>query len=164
MNNFISFHRTSVTENNGIYNGRILNQIRFRNYRTPTFDRVWIESLEYKMKIEGFSLKRCKIEETKRETQFHVRIDNKYSTIIVDARNPQGSVVGPVLYSIYSKDPRNMMILYADDTAQHLNQDVIFRRLQDILKSKFNENEVQRQKKLNIFKKFLKQSTLGKTL
>jgi len=86
------------------------------------FDRVWHNGLLYKIKkwlpapyfllIKSYLTKRC----------FYVQQKNDTSTLfLINAGVPQGSVLGPILYTLYTADmpvTNNCTVAtYADDTA-----------------------------------------------
>ena len=86
------------------------------------FDRVWHQGLLYKLKtllpapiyliLKSYLYKRT----------FFVKVDDEDSEICtINAGVPQGSVLGPILYTIYTSDLpeiQNVTIAtYADDTA-----------------------------------------------
>ena len=104
------------------------------------FDRVWHEGLIRKMIDAGLSNKICKvIRSYLKDRSFCVKVkEHKSSTRQINTGVPQGSVLGPHLYSIYVHDtpkvPGNTLALHADDTAimaKHRRTEVICRRLQD---------------------------------
>jgi len=91
------------------------------------FDTVWIEGLVYKMKyLFGFHSHLCQvIYDYLTNRKFKVKIDNVYSADHeIAAGLPQGMVMSPILYSVYTADipppqpcPQLNInkILYADD-------------------------------------------------
>lgn len=87
------------------------------------FDRVWTEGLIYKMSIQQIPLYMCRLIHsylTKRT--FTVRINNaKSHPKTIAAGVPQGSVLGPKLYTLYISDlplfEKTKTAVYADDTA-----------------------------------------------
>lgn len=87
------------------------------------FDKVWHEGLLYKIKsllpYNYFRLLRSYLEGRK----FLVRINDDTSTLReIKAGVPQGSVLGPILYLIFTNDlptpssPRSVIATFADDT------------------------------------------------
>lgn len=86
------------------------------------FDRVWHQGLLYKIKktlpapyflfFKNYLTDRC----------FYVKTKDERSTIFqINAGIPQGSVLGPILYTMYTADmpttPNTTVATYADDTA-----------------------------------------------
>lgn len=86
------------------------------------FDRVWHSGLLYKLKnnlpapfyllLKSYLSERC----------FYVKVNNEMSTLRkIQAGIPQGSVLGPVLYTIFTSDMPCVngitVATYADDTA-----------------------------------------------
>lgn len=87
------------------------------------FDRVWIEGLIYKMSTQQIPPYMCKlIQSYLTERTFRVKINNvKSDAKIIAAGVPQGSVLGPKLYTLYISDlplfEKTKTAVYADDTA-----------------------------------------------
>lgn len=113
---------------------RIVNLIRLnKSQRKSTgiifldvekaFDTIWHKGLVYKLKNFGYPMYILKIVKSFLENRkFVVEIDATHSSPRnILAGVPQGSVLSPILYSIYTSDyklPRNSTLaLYADDTA-----------------------------------------------
>lgn len=116
------FHRlTSHILNsfeNRKYCGAVFNDVR------QAFERVWHQGLLYKLKSKlptpHFLFSTSYVENRK----FYVKINSSESSIHeVYAGVPQGSVLAPILYSVYTSDmplpsgQHNITCTYADDTA-----------------------------------------------
>lgn len=90
---------------------------------SKAFDRVWHQGLIHKMKQIGLPTGLVKIVHSILENRkFKVRQDgHESSTKTIQAGVPQGSVLGPILYNIYThdipEDGTTFKALYADDTA-----------------------------------------------
>ncbi|VEN64529.1 unnamed protein product [Callosobruchus maculatus] len=106
---------------------------------SKAFDKVWHEGLLYKLIQKGFPFWLLKLLKSFLEgRKFRIKIDNVLSTIRpVKAGVPQGSVLGPILYSFFIHDvpsPSNCEVyLYADDTAlvaQSWSSNLVHDRLQ----------------------------------
>lgn len=96
---------------------------------SQAFDKVWHEGLLYKVKkmlphsffqiIKSYLSKRCF------EVRFNVELSDLYE---IKSGVPQGSILGPILYIIYTADlpttDKTTVATYADDTAllsTHMN-------------------------------------------
>lgn len=104
------------------------------------FDRVWHNGLLHKMIQGGFERKTCKLMQSYLEGRsYSVKIGKKLSRRKdLVAGVPQGSVLGPHLYSLFTYDipktQHTMMALYADDCAilaQHRDANWISQKLQE---------------------------------
>lgn len=90
---------------------------------SKAFDRVWHEALIYKLHNMGINLPMVQlIKNYLSKRTFQVKVNGELSkSVQVRAGVPQGSVLGPVLYNLYTADvPRTnytMLAVYADDTA-----------------------------------------------
>lgn len=89
---------------------------------SQAFDRVWLEGLEYK--LNKFLPKQYAeiLKSYVTDRIFRVKQDGEYSTFKnIKAGVPQGSVLGPLLYLLFTSDvpqPKNVKIAtFADDTA-----------------------------------------------
>jgi len=87
------------------------------------FDSVWKKGLIYKMILAGFPSFLCKIiHNFLSDREFFTTLQIKNSTRrSINAGVPQGSVLGPTLYSFFThdipvNDTRTQTLLYADDT------------------------------------------------
>lgn len=87
------------------------------------FDSIWHNGLIYKLHLFGYPIYIQKlIQSFLYERSFVVNVDNEYSSQRnIPAGVPQGSVLSPTLYSIYTSDFKVLKdqsaALYADDTA-----------------------------------------------
>jgi len=88
------------------------------------FDRVWHQGLLYKLKHTLPTPHYLLLKDYLENRRFYVRCNHQESPIHeVAAGVPQGSVLSPILYSIYTADmpiptgSLNMTCTYADDTA-----------------------------------------------
>ncbi|GFV54379.1 RNA-directed DNA polymerase from mobile element jockey [Trichonephila clavipes] len=108
-----------------------------------TFDRVWHDGLLYKMiKLNFPSYIIHLVNSYLSDRTFQVKILATLSRIgTVSAGSPQGSILSPLLYNIYTHDfpttPTVDVCLFADDAAiiaQACNPDMVRRYLQQYLK------------------------------
>ena len=89
---------------------------------SKAFDKVWYQGLFYKLKQNGISSNFLEIlnDFLQDQTQRVVLNGQNSSWTNVAAGVPQGSILGPLLFSIYSNDlPDNLsknVKLFADDT------------------------------------------------
>lgn len=86
------------------------------------FDRVWHPGLAYKLKMILPAPYYLVLKSFLEQRSFYVRVNEETSDInFVGAGIPQGSVLGPVLYTIYTSDlpvsDEVTTATYADDTA-----------------------------------------------
>lgn len=86
------------------------------------FDKVWHDGLIYKIKHLLPNQYCLLLESYLTERFFWVKQENAYSELKeIKAGVPQGSVLGPVLYLLYTSDlptpPDNTIATFADDTA-----------------------------------------------
>lgn len=88
------------------------------------FDRVWTDGLIHKLHTQHFPLHLIKLIHSYLQNRtFKVKVQNSFSTVkSVKAGVPQGSVLAPTLFILYTNDiphfPQHTNIaLYADDTA-----------------------------------------------
>lgn len=87
------------------------------------FDTTWIEGLVYKLRNLGFPRNLCSIVyQFLTNRTFQVRIQNKLSIVYrILAGVPQGSVLGPKLFNLYTSDipqsssPQVKQLCFADD-------------------------------------------------
>ncbi|GBM39222.1 RNA-directed DNA polymerase from mobile element jockey [Araneus ventricosus] len=128
----------SITEgmNNKFYTGGIFLDIQ------KAFDRVWHDGLIYKLIQLNFPKYLINILKSFLENRtFKVVIHGERSnTGVIKAGTPQGSVLSPILYSIFTSDfpshPRTITCLFADDSAvlaQGTTIKYILRTLQSFL-------------------------------
>ncbi|GBM96110.1 RNA-directed DNA polymerase from mobile element jockey [Araneus ventricosus] len=130
----------SITEgmNNKFYTGRVFLDIQ------KAFDRMWNDGLIYKLIQLNFPKYLINIFKSFLENRtFKVIIHGESSnTGVIKAGTPQGSVLSPILYSIFTSDfpshPRIITCLFADDSAvlaQGSTINYILRTLQSFLNS-----------------------------
>lgn len=86
------------------------------------FDKVWHQGLEYKLRRDLPRQYSDIMSSYISDRHFRVKIDNEYSTLRkIKAGVPQGSVLGPILYLLYTRDLPNptdaTIATFADDTA-----------------------------------------------
>jgi hypothetical protein len=86
------------------------------------FDKVWNEGLLYKLKSKLAEQLYLVLKSYLEEQYFQVKIDDTLSDYhLIKAGVPHGSVIGPLLYLIYTADAitRNNTLIatFADDTA-----------------------------------------------
>ncbi|KAL7293246.1 hypothetical protein TKK_0013026 [Trichogramma kaykai] len=86
------------------------------------FDRVWHEALLYKIKKSFLDQHYRLIKSYLHRRTFHVRINDEISEIEqINAGVPQGSILAPTLYLVYTADlpssPAVLTATFADDTA-----------------------------------------------
>lgn len=103
------------------------------------FDKIWIKGLTHKLQSQGFPQLIVKIIHSYlSDRSFKVKVNNSYSTTTpIPAGVPQGSVLGPVLFSLYLNDlptcAKTNTALFADDTAIYahsFNADVASKQIQ----------------------------------
>lgn len=89
---------------------------------SQAFDKVWHEGLLHKVR-KYFPMQLSQIMESYLSSRyFRIKYHDSYSNLkLIQAGVPQGSILGPILYLIYTYDipcPRDSMIAtFADDTA-----------------------------------------------
>ncbi|KAI5754873.1 hypothetical protein M8J77_012232 [Diaphorina citri] len=89
---------------------------------SQAFDKVWHEGLIFKLKkILPGNLAKI-LESYLSDRYFRIKQDDSYSKLMsVNAGVPQGSVLGPMLYLLFTSDipenSRNTIATFADDTA-----------------------------------------------
>lgn len=115
------------------------------------FDKVWIDGLIYKLLKVQIPPHLCKlILSYLTQREFRVRLNGAMSgSKIIAAGVPQGSVLGPKLYTMYISDlplfSKTHTAIYADDTAVYCHShysNIATKQLQihsDILKSYFDK-------------------------
>ena len=86
------------------------------------FDKVWHEGLNYKLKLLLPVQYSRILESYISERYFRIKQEDAYSDLRkIQAGVPQGSVLGPVLYLLYTRDmptfEKNIIATFADDTA-----------------------------------------------
>ena len=86
------------------------------------FDKVWHEGLNYKLKLLLPVQYSRILESYISERYFRIKQEDAYSDLRkIQAGVPQGSVLGPVLYLLYTRDmptfEKNIVATFADDTA-----------------------------------------------
>lgn len=118
------------------------------------FDTVWHDKLIQKLTLLKFQPNVIKlIHSYLKDRQFYVKIDSdKSNEYTINAGVPQGSLLSPTLYNIYTHDipvdPNTNMSIYADDTAIYAsgaNPKCVSRRIQthlDRLSQYFIDNKI----------------------
>jgi hypothetical protein len=129
---FIKKHRTIGQAHRLVNN--INNDLESKRYCSAAFidisqafDKVWHIGLLYKLKRafphpEYTLLKLCLTDRT-----FKVRYHEEYTKLYTTQSGvPQGSILGPILYSVFTADPpeteQTMTATYADDSDSSLTQ------------------------------------------
>lgn len=106
------------------------------------FDKVWHQGLLVKATRLGIPKTMIKLLNTYlTDRTFTVKINNSYSSVRkIQAGIPQGSILGPTLFNIYTADipkPKKCQLaLYADDTliyAQSIQPDSAAKKVQDYI-------------------------------
>lgn len=113
-------HRISSIIENALENKKVCSAV-FLDV-AQAFDKVWHQGLEYKLHrdlpLEFYLILKSYIE----ERYFRVKHENEYSALKkILAGVPQGSVLGPILYLLYTGDlpltEGTRLATFADDTA-----------------------------------------------
>lgn len=102
------------------------------------FDKVWHPGLLYKIKMQLPSEYYLLLKSYLLNRYFHIKYGTEYSAIYpINSGVPQGSVLGPLLYNLFTADiptrEDTNMGTFADDTVilcQHKNAQIATRRLQ----------------------------------
>ena len=133
--NIIPAHQFGFRESHGTIEqvNRITTEIRtafeYREYCTAVFldvsqafDKVWLDGLMFKIKTSLPESTHKLLKSYLYDRKFAVRCNTATSTVhTIEAGVPQGSVLGPTLYLIYTADiPTNSRLTvstFADDTA-----------------------------------------------
>lgn len=90
---------------------------------SKAFDTVWHDGLVFKLREASVPISMCQlIHSFLRNRNFHAKISTATSSLYdLEAGVPQGSVLSPLLYAIYTADIpksiRTSLAVYADDTA-----------------------------------------------
>ncbi|KAJ4427500.1 hypothetical protein ANN_25148 [Periplaneta americana] len=109
---------------------------------TQAFDRVWHKGLRYKLHKSGVPDYLCNIMTSFLSNRtFSVRVGCTHSSVRpISAGVPQGSILGPILFNVYTSDipatPTAQIAMYADDTAiyaTHHNINIASNHLQEAL-------------------------------
>lgn len=110
---------------------------------SQAFDRVWHKGLLYKLKLklppQYYTILKSYLE----NRYFFVKVQDEQTDLFpIDAGVPQGSVLGPLLYVLFTADiptnPNTTTATFADDTvvmATHRNPNTASKYLQDHLNS-----------------------------
>jgi hypothetical protein len=121
--------RHSTIEQTHIIVQRINEALERKQYCSPTFlditqafDKVWHTGLLYKLKLSLPLNYFLILKSYLQNRHFLINIENEYTELSsVNARVPQGSVLGQLLYLVFTADlpisPETTSATFADDTA-----------------------------------------------
>jgi hypothetical protein len=108
---------------------------------SQVFDKVWHTGLLYKIKRAFAHPEHTLLKSYLRDRTFQVRYQEEYTKLyIIQSGIPQGSILGPILYSVFAEDlpetEQTLRATYANVTAilaSHQNPITASRKLQNHL-------------------------------